>query len=289
MKKIMFVLPALCAIFQGCFPIDSIKINRAYFPEAAAPVTRTAQAAPAGLTKTAGAPAPAAFTPAAEDDATVKKQKFRVRDILISSDTMTFDKETSQAVFSGSVTASAADVKIYSDKLTSKNYREDAVATGNVRAVYKKYGVNIICGRLEYSGGMNNVRAYEDVTAKKSLPNGSAVTMYCEELDFNAADSTMSAKKSNKRVRVVMKDIVAFSDEVSYNDKNRELYFSGRPIIKKSKSLFLSDYIWLDTDDKSIRMKDNIWTRFFYRDFQKTSAEVQVEADKNAASGKALQ
>jgi lipopolysaccharide assembly outer membrane protein LptD (OstA) len=289
MKRLLLILPVLCAACQGCFHIDTTKINRVYFPEDASPATRTAQAAPLGLTTTAGAATPAAVTSSAGDNTAGKKQKIKPRNILINSDTMTFDKETSEAVFSGSVTASAADVKIYSDKLVSTNYREEALATGNVRAVYDKYGVKISCGRLKYMGGMNNVKAFDGVVAKKSLPNGNTVTMYCEELDFNAADSTMEAKKSDKRVRVVMKDIVAFSDEVSYNDKNRELYFSGRPVIKKSKSLFLSDYIWLNTDDKSIRMKDNIWTRFFYRDFQKTSAEVQLEADKNAASGKALQ
>ena len=81
----------------------------------------------------------------------------------------------------------------------------------------------------------------------------------------------------------------AFSDEVSYNDASRQMHFSGRPIIKKAKSLFLADNIWLNIDDKSINMKDNVWARFYYNDFQRTSMEVKVETDKNAASGKTLQ
>jgi lipopolysaccharide export system protein LptA len=246
-------------------------------------ISHTARSVPANATATARPKVSAA-------GAGTKTEKFRVHDLLINSDTMTFDKETSEAVFSGSVTAKASDVAIYSTKLVSKNYRENAVATGNVRAIYRKFGVNITCGRLEYSGGLNDVKAYEDVVAHKALADGNTVTMYCQELYFNASENTMTAKKSSdKRVRVVMKDIVAFSDEVSYNDGTRQLYFTGRPIIKKSKSIFLSDNIWLGTDDKSIKMKDNIWTRLFYRDFEKTNAEVQVEADKNAASGKTLQ
>ena len=202
---------------------------------------------------------------------------------------MTFDRDTSEAVFSGSVTAAASNVVIYSSKLVSKNYRDNAVATGNVRAIYREYGVNITCDRLVYSGGLSKVYAYDNVVARKFLPDGNTVNMYCEELVFNAADNTMDAVKSSKRVRVVMKDIVAFSDEVSYNDASRQMHFSGRPIIKKAKSLFLADNIWLNIDDKSINMKDNVWARFYYNDFQRTSMEVKVETDKNAASGKTLQ
>jgi lipopolysaccharide assembly outer membrane protein LptD (OstA) len=214
---------------------------------------------------------------------------FRVKKLLIDSDTMTFDRDTSEAVFSGSVTASASSVVIYCSKLVSKNYRDNAVATGNVRAIYREYGVNITCDRLVYSGGLSKIYAYDNVVARKFLPDGNTVNMYCEELVFNAADNTMDAVKSSKRVRVVIKDIVAFSDEVSYNDASRQMHFSGRPIIKKVKSLFLADNIWLNVDDKSINMKDNVWARFYYNDFERTSMEVKVETDKNAASGKTLQ
>jgi lipopolysaccharide export system protein LptA len=292
MRRILPLFLVICAACAGCFHVDSTKKDRVKFPDEIAPVIAAAGTTAENITTTARvAPAHVSSTAkSAGSKQAPKDEKFKVHDLLINSDTMTFDKETSEAVFSGSVTAKASDVVIYSSKLVSKNYRENAVATGDVRAIYRKFGVNITCGRLEYSGGLNDVKAYEDVVAHKALPDGNTVTMYCQELYFNASENIMSAKKSgDKRVRVVMKDIVAFSDEVSYNDGTRQLYFTGRPIIKKSKSIFLSDNIWLGTDDKSIKMKDNIWTRLFYRDFEKTSAEVQVEADKNAASGKTLQ
>ena len=86
-----------------------------------------------------------------------------------------------------------------------------------------------------------------------------------------------------------MKDIIAFSDKVSYNDKTKELFMSGNPLVKKAKSLMLADSITLNVDKKSMSFKQNIWTKLFYKDFETAQKEVEVETDKNGTSGKNVQ
>ncbi len=215
--------------------------------------------------------------------------KFKIKQLVINSDTMNYNKETSEAVFRGNVVAEAADVLIKSDMLVSRDYKQSAQATGNVRALYKQQGVYIECGRLDYKDKLSMVYAYDDVTAHKKLANGDTVVLKAEELQFNAADNTLTAKKVKKRIRITMKDIIAFCDEVRYNDETRELYMTGFPLIKKSKSLMIADSVLMNVDKKSMKLTQNIWTKLFYKDFETAQKEVQVETNKNGTPGKDVQ
>lgn len=314
-------MPAVlvCAISAGCVHIDASKYEQLYFsktakmadenaqvtPEATVPAVipaatqlkaatpaAGAAAAPAAVSAQAKQQQPAAVTktaaveivPALSVTPSVKKpkRKFKVKELVINSDSMTFNKETSEAVFTGSVEASADNVLIRSDRLRSKNYKDNAVAEGNVTAYYKDYGIYITCETLDYGGKLSNIIARKNVVAKKALDNGNTITMRSDIFIFNADDDTMLAKKDPSRVRVTMQDIMAFGDEVKYNNETRQLEISGAPFIKKGKSLFFSDNIKLDVDKKTIKMNKSIWTKLFYRDFEKESGEAVIERDKNA-------
>jgi|ERR1035437_414222 lipopolysaccharide export system protein LptA len=275
------LLAALFVFLQSCAAPETIKKTDAAVnlkPAAfAGSVTKTAAGASPVADKT---PAPAA--PA-------RKDKFRIKQLIINSDTMNYNKETSEAVFHGHVEAEASNVMIKADQLTSKDYRKSAQAVGHVSAFYKDQGVTIDCGRLDYKDKLSLVYAYDDVTAHKTLANGDTVVLKAEELSFNAADNVLTAKKVKKRIRITMKDIIAFSDEVRYNDATREMLLTGFPLVKKAKSIMLAESIMMNVDKKSMKLTQNIWTKLFYKDFETAQKEVKVETDKNGASGKDVQ
>jgi len=220
---------------------------------------------------------------------TTKNRKFAIKQLIINSDTMNYNKETSEAVFLGNVEAEASNVIIKADVLKSKDYKQSAQAQGNVRAIYKDQGVTIECGKLDYKDKLSFVYAYDDVTAHKQLANGDTVVLKAEALEFNAVENILTAQKIKKRIRITMKDIIAFSDKVSYNDKTKELLMTGFPLVKKAKSIMLADSITLNVDKKSMSFKDNIWTKLFYKDFETAQKEVKVETDKNGTLGKNVQ
>lgn len=224
------------------------------------------------------------LSPTAAQAQKPKKKKFKVKELEISSDSMTFNKDTSIAVFTGKVLLAAAGVKLKCDKLSSKNYKDNADATGNVRAYYKAQKTNLRCARIEYGDGMSSVKAYDGVITEKYMEDGNTITMYSDESDFDTGYGSIEARKIKKQVKVVYKDIVAFSDKVIYNDENGELEMSGKPVVKKNKSSFTSSRIIVDTVNKTMRMESDIWTRIFYGDLKKMEPEVKLETDNNPAS-----
>ena len=178
------------------------------------PVPQQLPAAAVPSANTAGAVSATAVPVLAQTPAAGKK-KFGLKQLVINSDTMNYNKETSEALFKGHVEAQASNVFIKADVLRSKDYKQSAQAEGNVTAVYKDQGVTIECGRLDYKDKLSLVHAYDDVTAHKTLANGDTVVLKSEELDYNAADNILTAAKIKKRIRITMKDIIAFSDKVA--------------------------------------------------------------------------
>jgi lipopolysaccharide export system protein LptA len=262
-------------LFYGCavIPVKTISAEKA------APETKAV-------------PVPAADASQNTSDAknnSAPKSKFRVKELVINSDTMNYNKETSEAVFHGNVSAEASNILINCDMLKSTNYKDNAEAYGNVRAFYKEQGVTINCGKMIYKDKLTGVNAFDDVVTRKVLQNGETIIMKSEELVFNAADNTLYAKKVKKRIRITLKDIIAFCDEVSYNDTTRELEMKGNPMVKKSKSILMADVIDMNVDKKSMNMKKNIWTKIFYRDFETTRKEAAVDKNKNRTPDKNIQ
>lgn len=239
------------------------------------------------LTVTAVKPA---VTPAATAAAgRPKKKKFRIKELEISADSMTFNKDTSVAVFTGDVVLLAEGVKLKCDTLTSENYKDNAEAWGNVTAYYKAQKTRLKCGRIKYGNKMSRVQAYEGVVTEKYLDSGNTITMHADEADFDTEYGSIEARKIKRHVKVIYKDIVAFSERVIYNDETGMLEMSGKPVVKKSGSSFTADRIKVDTARKTMRMENGIWSRIFYGDMKKAQTEVELETDKNAAPGKNIQ
>jgi lipopolysaccharide assembly outer membrane protein LptD (OstA) len=274
------LIPALLA---GCYHVDGSKYEQLYFKKAAdaalapasAPLTATAAAAaqaaaPVNLTRT-----PVAISkkpPLAAEQPAKKRSQFRVKELVINSDTMNYNKDTGEAVFTGNVATEAANVLINSDRLVSKDYKDNAQATGNVKAFYKEYGLTIYCKKMDYTDKLSKIYAQEDVTAIKA-DKGNTITMYADELVFNTADDTMTAVKKKNRVKLTMKDILAFSNKVIYNDETREALLTGSPLVKKMKSVFMADEITINVDTKTMKMKDNIWSKLLFKDFEVAQKE----------------
>ena len=277
----------ICAVLSGCGGAQAVKKETA---GAAAPEKQAVEA-PAKNETAKPSPEITAVIPdkPAAQAASPANNKFKLKQLNINSDTMNYNKETAEAVFRGHVEALASNVVIKSDMLTSKDYKQSAQASGNVRAFYKDQGVEIECGRLDYKDKLSVVYAYDDVIARKTLTNGDKVVLNSEELTFDAAENILRAKKVKKRVRITMKDIIAFCDEVSYNDSTRELFMTGLPLVKKSKSVMLAESVMMNVDKKSMVLKQNIWTKLFYKDFETARTEAKIEADKNRTSDKDVQ
>jgi lipopolysaccharide export system protein LptA len=113
--------------------------------------------------------------------------------------------------------------------------------------------------------------------------------MYADEAEFDTENGGITAYRTKKKVKVTLKDIVAFSDKVVYNDENNELSMTGKPMVKKNGSAFLAAKISVNTVTKIMKLENDIWSRLFYGDFQKTKEEVDLETNKNPAPGKNLQ
>jgi len=218
-----------------------------------------------------------------------KKKRFRVKEFDISSDSLTFNKETSITVFIGNVILLAEGVRLNCEKLVSKNYKDNADATGNVRAYYKAQKTLIKCGRIKYGNQMSTVEAYDGVITEKYLDKGNTITMYADQADFDTEYGTIVAKKIKKRVKVVYKEMVAFSEKVVYNDDTGIMELTGKPVVKKSGSSFTAVRIKVDTNKKTMKLENDIWSRVFYGDMKKAETEVKNETDKNPAPGKVIQ
>lgn len=286
MNRSLAAAAVMLLIATSCAHVDTVNYEAAYSsktskqPQDAGILLQSpTPGAPSGTTFSA-----AAITGTAAVKTAVKNKKMKVKQLVVNSDSMTFNKETTEAVFHGNVETDAGTAKVYSDTLRSKNYQDNAVAEGNVKALYKEYGINIDCDSLDYTGKMTNITAHKNVTARKILDNGNTVTIKADMMEFDTNADILTAKKSPSRVRVTMQDIMAFADEIIYNNKTRQLEMRGMPFLKKGKSLFFSDYISLDVDKKSIKMKESIWTKMFYHDFEKAGMEVKVEKDKSGTS-----
>lgn len=212
-----------------------------------------------------------------------KKNKFRVKELEIEADSMTFNKDTSMAVFTGNVILLAEGVRLKCDTLSSKNYKDNADASGNVRAYYKAQKTSLKCGRIKYGNKMSSVTAYEGVITEKYLDSGNTITMYADEADFDTGYGSIEARKVKKKVKVIYKDMVAFSDKVVYNDETGWLEMSGKPVVKKAGSAFTAARIKVDTVNKIMKLEHDIWSKIMYGDLRKTEEEVKLEADKDAA------
>jgi lipopolysaccharide export system protein LptA len=308
---------SICAmavlLLASCAHLDDAKYDKIFFESVEAKVSkaegRPYQPSPSATADKYAPAATQAATPAAVEQKTtvavntvktpeskptptlapipapkpVKKNKFKIKSLEIASNSMTFNKDTSITTFIGGVVLTSQGVLLKSDRLASKNYKDSAEATGHVRAFYKQQKTAIKCGRIVYGKEMSNVKAYENVVAEKFLDNGNTITMYCDRADFDTEHGSITAEKVKKRVKVTMKDIVAFSDKVVYNDETGDLLMTGKPMVEKDKSAFLASRITVDTIKKTMRLENDIWSRLLYGDFQKTKEEVSIETDKHPA------
>jgi lipopolysaccharide export system protein LptA len=312
------VILIITFMLSACAPLETAKFEKAYFESAAQKVAKAegADNAPAPLVP-GKPPAEASAVPAQAKTAAVtpeitagiknrslssfeitpvitpsatptpaakpKKKRFKIKELDISSDSLTFNKDTSITVFIGNVVLLAEGMKLNCNKLTSKNYKDNAEATGNVRAYYKAQKTSIKCGRMKYGKEMSTVEAFDGVVAEKYMDSGNTITMYADEADFETEYGGIEAKKIKKRVKVIYKDMVAFSEKVVYNDETGILEMSGKPVVKKTGSSFTASRIKVDTNKKTMKLENDIWSRIFYGDLKKAEAEAKVETNKNPA------
>ncbi|MEI7640307.1 MAG: LptA/OstA family protein [bacterium] len=217
------------------------------------------------------------------------KKKLKVRVVEVGSDTLNFNNENKKAIFRGNVIVNTEDIRILCTELDSENYQQDAEAKGNVSVVYKKQGMKMTCKYMKYKDNLNNVTAYENVYATKILPDGNTLTMHADEVNFNTREQTLTAYKKDKKVKIELKDLVAFSEKVVYNENDKKIYMTGEPIVRKKSSYFLSDVIVLDTLSKLFVMKNSIWSKLFYKEFEETNKELVSENSKNLTPRKNIQ
>jgi len=283
------VFAAAVILASGCAHVDSSKAEEMYYSKSLEAHILTG---PAASTQTAQVTAPLAVTQSAASATTTaaktaaaapKKKKFRVKEFVVNSDSMTYNKDTAEAVFIGNIVAEADNVRIYADQLKSKNYKEKASASGNVRAYYMDFGIIINSDTFDYSSSLSKILAQGNVVARKFLDNGNTITMRADIMEFDADEDILTARKGDTRVRVTMQDIMAFADLVVYNNISRQMEMTGKPFLKKGKSLFFSDDIQLDVDKKTIKLNKSIWTKLFYGDFEKAAKENNNGTNYNKA------
>jgi lipopolysaccharide export system protein LptA len=210
---------------------------------------------------------------------TKKKGRIKIGELTIESDTMTFNKVTSEAVFQGNVRLKSEGVNLFCDKLQSINYRDNAEATGNVVVKYQQQKVKIICKKIKYDKAISIIEGYENVQAEKILDNNEKINLYADKIKYDVETGEILAEKINKKVKIKLKDIVAFSDRVVYNETTDEMELTGNPFARKQESVFISNKINIDINKMQIKLQKNIWAKLFYSDFEDIKKEISVEKD----------
>lgn len=191
-------------------------------------------------------------------------------ELLIESDTMVYNKKTSEAVFTGRVRLYSGDVEVSCEKLVSMNYKDAAVATGKVSAYYRKNGVKMTCRRLEYSSGMSLIRGIGRVTAVKETDSGNTMTMKADLIVFNSKLDTIEASAADGgKIKVSFSDITAFAEKAFYDQKSQNLDLEGSPVAVRNRSVFASENIRLNTETKAMTMNKGNWAKVFYEDVNK--------------------
>lgn len=210
-----------------------------------------------------------------------KKRDIKIGKLTIESNSMTFNKKTSVAVFLDNVKLRAQGVSLFCEKLQAVNYRENAEATGNVRINYPQQKVKITCNKVKYNNSMSKIEAYENVIAKKLLHNNEKINLFADKIEYDVETGEIIATKVSKKVKIKLKDIVAFSDKVIYNEITEEIELTGNPVVKKQESVFISSTIIIDVNKTIIKLKENIWSKLFYTDFEDIKREVNIEKNNN--------
>lgn len=210
-----------------------------------------------------------------------KKRKVKIGELTIESDSMTFNKQTAMAVFLNNVKLKSTGVNLFCNELRSVNYRDNAEAIGNVRVFYREQKVKILCNRVIYSKSMSYVQAYDNVIAEKILDNNEKINLYADEIKYDVNTGEIIAIRVKKKVKIKLKDIVAYSDRVIYNELTDELELTGYPFARKQESTFISSQINIDINKRIIKLKENIWAKLFYADFEDIKKEVEVEKNKD--------
>ncbi len=286
-NKLFFIL-MLMFIFTGCLRLDDSKYRDVYIKSVSQIVAEKDNLK--GALSAEGNVTPTAIAQVQGKVSTLKtKKKLKVRVVEVGSDTLNFNNENKKAIFRGNVIVNTEDIRILCTELDSENYQQDAEAKGNVSVVYKKQGMKMTCKYMKYKDNLNNVTAYENVYATKILPDGNTLTMHADEVNFNTREQTLTAYKKDKKVKIELKDLVAFSEKVVYNENDKKIYMTGEPIVRKKSSYFLSDVIVLDTLSKLFVMKNSIWSKLFYKEFEETNKELVSENSKNLTPRKNIQ
>jgi len=193
----------------------------------------------------------------------------------IESDSMTFNREQQLAVFKGNVIVSSKGVKVKSDVLKSKDYRQGAEAEGNVKAEYTQNNTVLTCKKIRYTDKMRYVTAIGSVKTKKILADGNTMTVYCDEVDFDTQENLIKAKKVRHRTRIEFRDITAFCDSLEFDEKNGELTLVGSPFFRKKRSLFLSETVKLDVNRKVITLEGKIFSKINYTEYAASKKEIE--------------
>ncbi len=209
-----------------------------------------------------------------------KKSKIKIKEIIIKSDSMNFERETSKAMFEKNVKVIAGDIVLYADKLESIDYKKEAYAEGNITVNYKKNSIKLTSKKIKYVDNFNRVIANDDVVVVKVMDDGNTITLFADQVEYDIDNEKIIADKKKKRIKVKTKDIIAFADKISYDENRKELYLDGNSVIKKKTSFFLAETISFNTASKTIKLKGNIWSKLFYEEFEKTSKEIEKSQKK---------
>ncbi len=294
MKK-TFIFFAMVMVLCSCHHIDDTKYEKIYFQDFKKDIeggTTTTEKISDGIKDTQKEQIvdslPQKITEQAktmpqmqQPQAPKNKRKVKIGELTIESDSMTFNKDTSVAVFSDNVRVRAQGVNLLCDRLKSVNYRDNAEATGNVRINYPQQKVKITCKKVKYNKSMSKIEAYENVIAEKILDNNEKINLYADEIKYDVETGEIIAIKVTKKVKIKLKDIVAFSDRVIYNEITEDLELTGSPFARKQESTFISSKINIDVNKRIITLKENIWAKLFYSDFEDIKKEVEVEKDSH--------
>ncbi|MFP4466483.1 MAG: LptA/OstA family protein [Candidatus Goldiibacteriota bacterium] len=201
--------------------------------------------------------------------------------LKIRSENLKYNRDTGIADFMGDVTVYSEDITVKADRLRSRDYKENAVATGNVTAFYDEHRVVIYCGIMEYTDGMDMVSAGGDVVAVKTAEDGNTLTMKADQIIFDVKKGDIRALKRENNVAVYFEDIVVFSEEVLYNEKTGMLSVFGRPVFRKKENLFFSEYARVDVKKKRMMLSGDIWSKLFYsgfKDIKKEYSDAETES-----------
>ena len=116
--------------------------------------------------------------------------------LKIKSENLKYNRESAIADFLGGVTLYSDGIIVKADRLRSRDYRDNAVATGNVAGFYQEQDIIIYSEIMEYTDGMNVVAARGSVVVEKDTGSRGTIKMKADKVIFDAKKGDIRAVKA---------------------------------------------------------------------------------------------